>query len=142
MRLSPNYGYLYSFRWYYGIVVPKGISKICKALPEILEDGENELTHRRRRLFANLYAEIDEKDKKIEKCNLELEDIFKSNEVCQKISEVEGIGVLTATAILATVGDAKVFKNGRHFAAFLGLVPRQFSSGDKNRLLGISILAA
>jgi len=60
------------------------------------------------------------------------------NETCQRLAQVEGIGLLTATAVVSTVSDARVFKNGRHFAAFLGLVPRQHSSGNQQRLLGIS----
>ena len=122
----------------YGIIVTEGIYRIRQALPEVLEDAENELSFRGRRLFANLYAEIGEKDKQIKIYDLEIEEIFKSNQACQKISAVEGIGVMTATAIVATMGDLKLFKNGRHFSAFLGLVPGQFSSGNKNRLLGIS----
>ena len=58
--------------------------------------------------------------------------------MCQQISKIEGVGPITATAIVATIGDPKTFKNGRHFAAFLGLVPKQSSSGGKERLLGIS----
>jgi transposase len=122
----------------YGIVVPKGINKIRKALPGILEDAKNELSHSGRLIFNDLYEEIEEKDKKIKKYDMKLEVIFKTNEACQKIEKIEGIGIIAATAIVATIGDPKVFKNGRHFAAFLGLVPRQCSSGNKQRLLGIS----
>ena len=67
-----------------------------------------------------------------------IDAIFKSNSMCQRISKIEGVGPISATAIIATIGDPKVFKNGRHFSAFLGLVPRQSSSGNKERLLGIS----
>lgn len=122
----------------YGIVIPQGISKVKKALPEILEDGENELSHSGRRLFADLYEELLAKDERIKSYNKKIESIFKSNEMCQKISKIEGVGPIAATAIVATIGNPKVFKNGRHFSAFLGLVPRQFSSGNKERLLGIS----
>lgn len=122
----------------YGIIVPKGVSKIRKELPGILEDAENELSHAGRRLFADLYEEIGEKDKKIKAYDIKVEAVFKSNAACQKISEVEGVGTMSATAIVAAIGDPSIFKNGRHFAAFLGLVPRQHSSGNKERLLGIS----
>lgn len=60
------------------------------------------------------------------------------NKSCQKIAKIEGFGLITATTIIADIGDAKVFKNGRHLAVFLGLVPRQHSSGNKERILGIS----
>lgn len=122
----------------YGIIVPKGINKIKKALPEILEDAENELSHASRELFNNLYEEISEKDQKIKKYDLKMETLFKANDSCQKIADIEGIGVITATAIVAAIGDPKVFKNGRHFSAFLGLVPKQYSSGNKQKLLAIS----
>lgn len=122
----------------YGIIVPKGINKIKKALPEILEDAENELSHASRELFNNLHEEVGEKDQKIKKYDLKIEVLFKVNDSCQKIANIEGIGVITATAVVAAIGDPTVFKNGRHFAAFLGLVPKQCSSGNKQKLLAIS----
>jgi transposase len=122
----------------FGIVVPQGISKIRKALPEILEDAENELSHYGRQIFSALYEEIHEKDNRIKIYNIKLEALFKSNESCKRIGEIEGIGVIVATAIVSAIGDPNVFKNGRHFSAFLGLVPRQSSSGNKQRLFGIS----
>lgn len=57
---------------------------------------------------------------------------------CRKIAKIEGVGILTATAVMACIGDATLFKNGRHLSAFLGLVPKQHSSGNKQKLLGIS----
>lgn len=72
-----------------------------------------------------------EKDKRIINYDKKIEEIFKSNDMCQKISKIEGVGPITATAIVSAIGDPKVFKNGRHFSAFLGLVPRQSSSGNK-----------
>jgi transposase len=122
----------------YGLVVPQGIHKIKKQLPEILEDAENELSHAGRQLFNDLYEEINEKNTKIKQYDIKLKTLFKTNDTCKKIAEIEGVGIMTATAIISAIGDPKVFKNGRHFAAFLGLVPKQYSSGNKQRLLGIS----
>ncbi len=122
----------------YGIIIPQGVNKVRKAMPEILEDAENELSHSGRALFAELYEELIEKDKRVNNYDKKIEAIFKSNDMCKKISKIEGVGPISATAIVATIGNPKVFKNGRHFAAFLGLVPRQSSSGNKERLLGIS----
>lgn len=107
-------------------------------LPEILEDAGNELSFVGRQLFAELYKELIEKDKRISIYDDKINEIFKTNAMCQRISKIEGIGPITATSIVATIGDPKIFKNGRHFSAFLGLVPRQSSSGSKDRLLGIS----
>ena len=63
---------------------------------------------------------------------------FDENEACQRLAEIPGIGTMTATALVATVGDARQFRSGRHLAAFLGLVPRQHSTGGKTKLLRIS----
>ncbi len=75
---------------------------------------------------------------KIEHIEEELRAVFEASEPCQRIAAVEGIGLLTATAAVAALSDGKVFDNGRQFAAWLGLVPRQHSSGGKTRLFGIS----
>ena len=76
--------------------------------------------------------------KKIEEYGKLIEAAFKQNEDCQKIAKIEGVGVLTATALMACIGDINLFRNGRHLSAFLGLVPKQYSSGNKQKLLGIS----
>ncbi len=122
----------------YGIVIPQGIHKARKMLPNILEDGKNELTPLSRKFLSDLYEQIAYKDNKIKEYEELLKMVFQSNKDCQKIAKIEGIGLLTATAIVADIGDTKVFKNGRHLAAFLGLVSRQHSSGNKERILGIS----
>ncbi len=122
----------------YGIIAAQGLCNIRRRLPEILEDASNELTPIGQALFTDLYDQLVHIDKKITDYEERLNHIFKHNETCQRLAQIEGIGLLTATAIVSTVGDAKVFKNGRHFAAFLGLVPRQHSSGNQHRLLGIS----
>lgn len=122
----------------YGIIIPQGVSYVRKELPIILEDGENELSGLGRELLNDLWLQLNELDKKVELYDKKIELICKNNEICQRLVQVEGIGALTATAIIASVGDATVFKNGREMAAFIGLVPKQYSSGGKQRLLGIS----
>ncbi len=122
----------------YGVVIKKGVSALRSRLPEILEEENNELTGFTQRLVCELYEELVELDKKIVCYDKRIEEIFKENEVCQRLGKVEGVGPLIATAILAVMGDSKQFRNGRHFSAFLGLVPRQHSSGGKERLFGIS----
>ncbi|EHP39617.1 transposase IS116/IS110/IS902 family protein [Cupriavidus basilensis OR16] len=67
-----------------------------------------------------------------------IQTFMKQSALCKKIAEVPGIGPITATAIVASIGDATQFRNGRHLAAWLGLVPRQYSSGGKSRPQGIS----
>jgi transposase len=121
----------------HGIVVAKGITKIRKQLPQILEE-ENELTSIDRELIYDLYEELRTADKKIECYDNKLEIIFNNNEACQQLAEIEGIGVISATALVASIGDANNFKNGRQMSAWLGLTPKQHSSGNKQVLLGIS----
>lgn len=122
----------------YGIIIPQGIGQVEKKIPEILEDAENELSNTSRKLFEELKEELIEKNKKVATYDKKMNTVFNTNESCKRIAEIEGIGVITATALVATMGEPTVFKNGRHFAAYLGLVPRQSSSGGKERLLGIS----
>lgn len=122
----------------YGIVVPQGIAKIRKDLPIILADSENELTPLIREVFSDLKTYFQEKDERIQAFDKKILDVCRENEVCQRLIQVKGVGPITATALVAAVGDAKVFRNGRHMAAWLGLVPRQASSGNKQVLLGIS----
>jgi transposase len=122
----------------YGIVLPQHIGQLRRGLPEVLEDESNELTTLGRRLLASLYDELVEVNDKIERLETELRAVYEASEPCQRIAAVEGIGLLTATAAVAALSDGKVFDNGRQFAAWLGLVPRQHSSGGKTRLFGIS----
>lgn len=122
----------------YGIVLPQHIGQLRRGLPEVLDDESNELTALSRRLIASLYGDLAELDKRIGKLDAELKAVYTASEPCRRIAAVEGIGMLTATAAVAAMSDGKVFANGRQFAAWLGLVPRQHSSGGKARLFGIS----
>jgi len=122
----------------YGIVLPEHVSQLRRGLPLIIEDAANELTAFSRRLFASLYDELLSLEEKIEAIDEQIRAVYQGNEACQRIAAVEGIGPLIATALVAAMSDGKIFKNGRQFAAWLGLVPRQHSSGGKARLLGIS----
>lgn len=122
----------------YGIVLPEHIRQLRRGLPGLLENAENELTAFGRRLFASLYEELLQLDEKIAALDELVETIYRTSEPCQRVAAVEGIGPLTATALVAAMSDGKSFQNGRQFAAWLGLVPRQHSTGGKARLLGIS----
>ena len=122
----------------YGLVIHKGIRAVSKSLPDILEDAENGLTPLTRELFAELYDELQMLNKRLEQCEQRIKVINQGNEVCQRLDEILGIGPIIATATYAAAGDGKDFSNGRHFSAWLGLVPGQHSSGGKATLLGIS----
>jgi transposase len=122
----------------YGIVLPQHFSQLRRELPRVLEDATNELTALTRRLISSLYDELLSLEEKIAALDEQIVVIHRASEPCQRIAAVEGIGPLTATALVAAISDGKAFKNGRQFAAWLGLVPKQHSSGGKTRLLGIS----
>jgi len=122
----------------YGIVVAQGITKLKKQLPEILDDTDNQLSSLMRSTLIDMYNYLIQKNEQIDNITVKIMEVCKQSEVCQRLVKVEGIGPMIATAFVAAVGDAKNFKNGRHLAAWLGLVPRQASSGNKRVLLGIS----
>lgn len=118
----------------YGIVIPAKIYNFRSHIPDILEDEK--LSSSFQRTLRELYDEYIYLSEKIKKYDDRLKEEFKSREICQNLGTIKGIGFVTATA-LATV-DPSVFKNGRQFAAWLGLTPKQHSSGGKEKLLGIS----
>jgi len=122
----------------YGLVMPQGMASVRRQLPEILADQDNELTSMSRELFAELYQQFLVLDQRVSGYDRKIKQVFEAHPICQKIAAIEGVGPMTATAVVATVGDAKLFKNGRQMSAWLGLVPRQRSSGGKTVLLGIS----
>lgn len=122
----------------YGIVIPKGIAYVRKEIPAILEEGENALTVLFRELLSELYDEMVHLDDRIASIEKKLAAISVAHEDCQRLLTIPGVGLLTATALIAAIGDITVFNNGRELAAWLGLVPRQHSTGGKPTLLGIS----
>lgn len=122
----------------YGLVVPKGIGHIRQRVPALIEDATNELPGMFRALIDQLLDHLKRLDEQVDEIEAQIKAWYRSNEACQRLGQVPGIGPLTATAMVATVGDARNFKNGRELAAWLGLVPRQHSSGGKPTLLGIS----
>ncbi len=122
----------------FGIVIPQGMSPLAKRIPEILEDGENGLTGSFRQLLQRLMEHLKELDRQVGELEREIQVWHRENEASCKLAKVPGIGPITASALVASVGDAKNFANGRQMAAWLGLVPRQHSSGGKSTLLGIS----
>ena len=118
----------------YGIVIPLHLSQLRKQLPGLFAEDHPLLTAFSRELFTSLYEELCAVDKRIQAMEERIQRVFQANEQCQKIAAVEGVGPVIATAMVAAVSDGKVFRNGRQFAAWLGLVPRQHSSGEKQRL--------
>jgi transposase len=122
----------------YGIILPKGVAKFRQELLRTLEQEPAKLTELGREVFRQLHEEWLTLEQRLAYYNAKLEAICQAHPVCQRLLTIPGIGPLTATALVAAVSDAAHFKNGRQFAAWLGLVPRQHSTGGKPRLLGIS----
>ena len=122
----------------YGVVIQLGVSAVRTALPEILADADNGLTALARALFAELLEELRLVEQRFEHCERRIKALNDDHEVCRRLEGILGIGPITATAIYAAAGEGKDFVNGRHFSAWLGLVPGQHSTGGKTVLLGIS----
>lgn len=122
----------------FGIVIPPGIRSITKQMPEILEDGENGLPGMMRELMCRLTEHLKGLDTLVDELEKQIHLWHRGNEASRKLEAIPGIGPITASAIVATIGNAREFKNGRQLSAWLGLVPRQHSSGGKQTLLGIS----
>lgn len=122
----------------YGFVIPASFYQLKKNILLLLEDSENGLTPALRELILDLWEEFKDLEKRIVIYDAKVKKIYETNTECQRIGKIEGIGPVTATAIIASVSNPHVFKNGREMASWLGLVPRQNSSGGKSVLLGIS----
>ena len=122
----------------YGPIIPQGISHIAGRLPEILEDADNGLPGAFRLLLERLREHLKVLDTQVGELDIQLQRWHRQSDASKKLAQIPGIGPITASALVASIGDAKSFDNGRQLAAWLGLVPRQHSSGDKATLLGIS----
>ena len=122
----------------FGIVIPKGIGHIAKRLPEILEDGENGLPGMMRQLVRELGEQLKVVDKQVEQMERQIKLWHRDSEPSRTLEAIAGIGPITASAYVATVGDAKNFKNARQVPAWLGMVPRHKGTGGKVKLGRIS----
>lgn len=122
----------------YGITIQSGAAKVKRSLCNIIADSSNELTPLSRECMQGLYDELLDSEARLKGLEKKIRLLCRQNEACQRLLSVPGVGELTATAMVAAVPNASEFKNGRHMSAWLGLVPRQSSSGEKQILLGIS----
>ena len=121
-----------------GIVFAKSPIRLREALPEVLENVNENLTPRMRNLVAMLWSEWKDLELQIVEMNDEVERIASSDDACRRLRQIPGIGPLVATAIVASIGNGAAFRKGREFAAWLGVLPNQHSTGGKVRLYGIS----
>ena len=122
----------------YGIVIPQGIARLRKRLPRVIEEADNGLSFLMRDLLQSLQSALSALDARITEVPCQLTRLSHEMEACQRLQEMEGIGPLRATALVAALGNGHDFHEGRQGAAWLGLVPRQHSSGGTTRLGGIT----
>jgi len=122
----------------YGVFIPKGVGALKRELPLALEDAENELTPRSRELLQRQYRHFLDIEEEWNWYTQQVEQAAKDNEVCRRLEEIPGIGWINGSVLKSWMGDGRQFQRGRDASAALGLVPRQHSTGGKERLYGIS----
>lgn len=122
----------------FGLIIPQGIGYIGTRVPELIEDASNDLPGAFRILVQRLLDHLKELDRQVGELEAQIQAWHRSSDLSRKVAQVPGIGPVTASALVASIGDAKNFDSGRQVAAWLGLVPRQHSSGGKANLLGMS----
>jgi transposase len=120
-----------------GITLPQGRGHLEAALPTILEDVEGKLSGLVRLLLVQLKRELDHLALQLEEADMLIQKTAQEQEACQRLDAIPGIGPITATALIAAIGNGAAFQKGRDFAAWVGLVPREHSTGGKQKLLGI-----
>lgn len=121
-----------------GMAIPKGQSVLVKYLCILLDADNACLNDKMKTIFQNLYDDLKRLDEEIDQHTDLLATLAKKDEYCQLIGTLPGIGPITATAMIAKIGNGSEFKHGRELSAYLGLVPKQHSSGEKKVLGGIS----
>ena len=122
----------------YGLVAPKHLSSLRAAIPCWLEDAENGLTGDFRALLQGVWNDLLGLDDRVCEMDKLIKRLAENNEDCVRLQQLRGVGPLIATAMVATVGDARQYHKSRQMAAAIGITPRQHSSGDRDRMLGIS----
>jgi len=122
----------------FGVVIPQGFAALRRMLPEILEDGDNEVPDMYRPTLHRLYHRFLELREDIQSMNVEVKELVKRHPDCKRLTALEGVGPISAVLLYASLGTGEAFSGSREFAAYLGLTPRQFSSGGKTNIVGLS----
>ena len=122
----------------YGVLFPVGIKMLRKSLPLELENAENELTPTAREMLADMYAELLQMMEKSKQLLNRIVQLAQTQPAFERLQDLPGVGPVVASAMLAAIGNGRQFKNGRQLAAWLGLVPRQYGTGGKVALMGIT----
>jgi transposase len=121
-----------------GLTMPRGRRQVDALLPRILEDAELPLSGSFRVLLAQLKVELDQLTGRIQQMDAVIQQRAREDEACQRLTTILGVGPVTATALIAAIGNGAAFRKGRDLAAWVGMVPRECSTGGKQKLLGIS----
>lgn len=121
-----------------GVIMPQGRHSFMKNLPQVIAEKWDEFSGRFQAVLTDNYADYQDLEIKIAKLDEMIRVEALQMESCKRLMQINGVGPQTALALVGHVGDATQFKNGRHMSAFLGLTPREHSSGGKQRLLGIT----
>lgn len=122
----------------FGLIVPQGMAHLYRRVPTLLDDAKDALPLPFRELVLRLLDHLKELDRQVGEMEMQIQAWHRANALSRKLEQIPGIGPLTASALVASIGEAKNFANGRQLAAWLGLVPRQHSTGGKTNLQGIS----
>jgi len=122
----------------FGLVVPRGLWNVHQRVPALLERAADALPLAWRHLIERLLVHLRELDRQVAELESQIQAWHRSSEMSRRLEKIAGIGPLTASALVASIADARSFDSGRQLAAWLGLVPRQSSSGGKPLLLGMS----
>jgi len=122
----------------YGVAIRQGAGVFKLDLPRVLADEENDLTPAIRRLLTDMFEDLRHLEARIKTITVEIEALVARDDVARRLTTIPGIGPLGASALLAAVGDGRQFRRARDLAAWLGLTPREHSTGGKQKLLGIS----
>lgn len=122
----------------FGLIVPKGLAPLRERVPALLDDAKDELPHAFRQTILELLEHLKVLDARVKEFELEINIWHRGNAMSQRLEGIPGIGPITASALVAAIGNARNFANGRQLAAWLGLVPKQHSTGGRTNLLGIS----
>ena len=122
----------------FGVVIPKGFASLRRRLPEILEDGDNEVPDMYRPTLHRLYVRFLELREDIAVMDKQVKALVKQHPACKRLTALEGVGPISAVLLYASLGTGEAFSGSREFAAYLGLTPRQLSSGGKTNIVGLS----
>ena len=122
----------------FGVVIPKGFAALRRQLPEILEDGDNEVPDMYRPTLHRLYVRFLELREDIDVMDKQVKELVKQHPDCSRLTALEGVGPISAVLLYASLGTGEAFSGSREFAAYLGLTPRQLSSGGKTNIVGLS----